>query len=164
MCPFSKYHCVHYQYDSILWPFPWGNSKCPSFVHLLSSKCLIFGILIIVIQQLDGNVIGPKILGDSTGMRPLWIIFAITLGGWLAGVPGMLLGVPCVAVITGLMEDHVNEKLAEKNINLPVIKNEKVRKGKVRTRIRTIIIIRRNINRKIKIQIMIQEAGGCKTW
>ena len=42
----------------------------------------------------------------------------------------MLLGVPCVAVITGLMEDHVNEKLAEKNINLPVIKNEKVRKGK----------------------------------
>ena len=91
---------------------------------------LIFGILIIVIQQLDGNVIGPKILGDSTGMRPLWIIFAITLGGWLAGVPGMLLGVPCVAVITGLMEDHVNEKLAEKNINLPVIKNEKVRKGK----------------------------------
>lgn len=91
---------------------------------------LIFAILIIIIQQLDGNVIGPKILGDSTGMRPLWIIFAITLGGWLAGVVGMLLGVPCVAVITGLMEDYVNEKLDEKNIDLPVIKNEKVRKDK----------------------------------
>lgn len=95
---------------------------------------LIFAILIIIIQQLDGNVIGPKILGDSTGMRPLWIIFAITLGGWLAGVVGMLLGVPCVAVITGLMEDYVNEKLDEKNIDLPVLKNEKVRKDKSKTK------------------------------
>ena len=95
---------------------------------------LIFAILIIIIQQLDGNVIGPKILGDSTGMRPLWIIFAITLGGWLAGVVGMLLGVPCVAIITGLMEDYVNEKLDEKNIDLPVLKNEKVRKDKSKTK------------------------------
>lgn len=93
-------------------------------------SALIFGILIIVLQQIDGNLIGPKILGDSTGLRPLWIIFAITLGGWLAGVFGMLLGVPCVAVITGLMEDYVNEKLDAKNIDLPVIKNEKVRKEK----------------------------------
>ncbi len=93
-------------------------------------SAFILGILIIVIQQLDGNVIGPKILGDSTGLRPLWIIFAITIGGWFAGVVGMLLGVPCVAVITGLMEDAVDKRLDEKNIDLPILKNEKVKKTK----------------------------------
>ncbi len=91
-------------------------------------SALIFAILIIVLQQFDGNFLGPKILGDSTGLRPLWIIFAITLGGWAAGVVGMLLGVPVVAVITGLMEDFVNRRLDEKNIDLPIINNEKVRK------------------------------------
>ena len=91
-------------------------------------SALIFAILIIVLQQFDGNFLGPKILGDSTGLRPLWIIFAITLGGWAAGVVGMLLGVPVVAVITGLTEDFVNRRLDEKNIDLPIINNEKVRK------------------------------------
>ena len=86
-------------------------------------SALIFAILIIVLQQFDGNFLGPKILGDSTGLRPLWIIFAITLGGWVAGVVGMLLGVPVVAVITGLMEDFVNRRLDEKNIDLPIINN-----------------------------------------
>lgn len=89
---------------------------------------IIFAILIIILQQLDGNVIGPKILGDSTGLRPLWIIFAITIGGWFAGVTGMLLGVPCVAVISGLLEESVDERLEEKGIDMPVLKNEKVRK------------------------------------
>ena len=92
--------------------------------------CLYFIIFIFVLQQLDGNVIGPKILGDSTGLRPLWIIFAITIGGWFAGVIGMLLGVPCVAVITGLTEDAVDKRLKEKNIDLPILTNEKVRKNK----------------------------------
>ncbi len=91
-------------------------------------SALILAILIIVLQQFDGNFLGPKILGDSTGLRPLWIIFAITLGGWVAGVVGMLLGVPVVAVITGLMEDFVNRRLDEKNIDLPIVNNEKVRK------------------------------------
>lgn len=108
-----------------------GGIPCVLLLGIYSPKsALVFAILIIVIQQLDGNVIGPKILGDSTGLRPLWVIFAITIGGWFAGVVGMLLGVPCVAVITGLMEDLVDKKLAEKNIDLPVLKNEKVRKNK----------------------------------
>ena len=94
------------------------------------NSALIFAILIIIIQQLDGNLIGPKILGNSTGLRPLWIIFAITLGGWIAGMPGMLLGVPCVAVIAGLLEDWVNERLEAKNIDMPIVKNEKVREAK----------------------------------
>ncbi len=82
---------------------------------------LIFAILIVIIQQLDGNVIGPKILGDSTGLRPLWVIFAITIGGWLAGIAGMFLGVPCLAVISGLMEEIVDGRLARKNIHMPII-------------------------------------------
>ena len=91
----------------------------------------VFAILIIVLQQLDSNVIEPKILGASTGLRPLWIIFAITIGGWCAGVAGMLLGVPCVAVVSGLMEEIVNERLEKKGIDMPVLNNEKVRRNKV---------------------------------
>lgn len=100
-------------------------------------SALILGILIIVLQQLDGNIIGPKILGDSTGLRPLWIIFAITIGGWLAGVLGMLLGVPCVAVITGLMEETVDKRLKEKKIDMPILKNEKVRKDNKNSKLYT---------------------------
>ncbi len=93
-------------------------------------SALIFIILIIVLQQIDGNIIGPRILGTSTGLRPLWIIFAITIGGWAAGVIGMFLGVPCVAVITGLFEEIVDDRLEKKGIDMPVIHNEKVRNKK----------------------------------
>lgn len=107
-----------------------GGIPCVLLLCIYSlQSAFVFAILIIIIQQMDGNLIGPKILGDSTGLRPLWIIFAITIGGWFAGVVGMLLGVPCVAVITGLMEDAVDRRLAEKDIDLPVLKNEKVRKS-----------------------------------
>ena len=55
---------------------------------------------------------------------------AIIVGYKLAGIPGMLLGVPCVAVIAGLLEDWVNERLEAKNIDMPIVKNEKVREAK----------------------------------
>lgn len=105
----------------------------PSALLLLiysPNSTFVFIILIVIIQQLDGNFIGPKILGESTGLRPLWIIFAITVGGWVAGVIGMLLGVPCVAVISKLIEERVNKKLDEKNIDMPIIVNEKIRHEK----------------------------------
>ena len=60
---------------------------------------LMFLIFVIVLQQLDGNVIGPKILGDSTGLSALWVMFGILLFGGLWGILGMLLGVPLMAVI-----------------------------------------------------------------
>ena len=60
---------------------------------------IYFLIFIIVLQQLDGNVIGPKILGDSTGVDAFWVLFAIVVGGGLFGFMGMLLGVPTVALI-----------------------------------------------------------------
>lgn len=82
-------------------------------------QAFFFLVIILIIQQFDGLYLGPKILGDSTGLRPLWIIFAITAGGWAAGPAGMFLGVPCVAVIAYLMNRFLDRKLQEKGIVLP---------------------------------------------
>lgn len=62
-------------------------------------KGLYFLIFIVVLQQIDGNIIGPKILGNSTGLSSFWVVFAILVGGGLFGFMGMLLGVPTFAVI-----------------------------------------------------------------
>lgn len=94
----------------------------PSILFLLVyswQSALIFTVYIIVIMQVDGNIIGPKILGGSTGLRPLWIIFAITIGGWAFGIVGMLIGVPIVATITGLLNESVDVRLDKKGIDMP---------------------------------------------
>ena len=62
-------------------------------------KALMFVIFILVLQQIDGNFIGPKILGDSTGLEGFWVIFAITVFGGIFGIPGMIIGVPLFAII-----------------------------------------------------------------
>ena len=62
-------------------------------------KGLYFILFILVLQQIDGNIIGPKILGDSTGLSAFWVVFSILLGGGLFGFVGMILGVPTFAVI-----------------------------------------------------------------
>ncbi len=80
------------------------------------NHALVFGILIFALQQFDGLYLGPNILGDSTGLRPVWIIFAITIGGWVAGPIGMFLGVPCVAVIAFLTERAVAKRLIKNNV------------------------------------------------
>ena len=61
--------------------------------------CLMFLIFILVLQQLDGNVIGPRILGNTTGLPGIWVMFAILLFGGLWGIGGMIIGVPLMAVI-----------------------------------------------------------------
>ena len=66
-------------------------------------KAVIFIIMIFALQQFDGLYLGPKILGQSVGLRPLWIIVAITIGGSIAGVLGMFLGVPIMAVLRYLV-------------------------------------------------------------
>ena len=77
-----------------------------AFLILLVSplKCLYFIIFIILLQQLDGNVIGPKILGDSTGISSFWVIVAILVGGGFFGVPGMFFGVPVFACLRMLVK------------------------------------------------------------
>lgn len=81
-------------------------------------QVIFFGLLILALQQFDGLYLGPKILGDSTGLRPIWVIFSITVGGSLFGVLGMFLGVPCVAVIRYLLDMFVNYRLNLKKIEL----------------------------------------------
>ena len=80
-------------------------------------KCLIFVILIIVLQQVDGNIIGPKILGSSIGINGFWVMFSIILGAGLFGFWGMLLGVPVFVVIYTTINKLITRKL--KNDNLP---------------------------------------------
>lgn len=78
------------------------------------TKALIFTILIIILQQFDGLFLGPKILGESTGLKPLWIIIAITIGGSLAGIAGMFFGVPIVAVLRFILNRYLDKRLAKK--------------------------------------------------
>lgn len=83
---------------------------------------LIFAIMILILQQFDGLYLGPKILGDLTGIKPLWVIFGITIGGAYFGVMGMFLGVPTVAVLMYLINLFLDKKLKKKNVQLPDVK------------------------------------------
>ena len=82
-------------------------------------KALFFILLILIIQQFDGLYLGPKILGDKTGLSPLWVIFAITVGGSLFGVLGMFLGVPCIAVISYILNRIIKFLLGKKDVSVP---------------------------------------------
>ncbi len=75
-----------------------------------------FAIWILVLQQLDGNIIGPKILGKATKLASFWVMFAILMGGGLFGFVGMILGVPTMAVIYVYFSRLVNKKLAAKQL------------------------------------------------
>ena len=77
---------------------------------------LWFAVFIFALQQLDGNVIGPKILGDSTGLPALWVMFAILVGGALWGVAGMFVGVPLFAVIYRFSKEIFENLLKKKNM------------------------------------------------
>ncbi len=79
-------------------------------------QALYFIILILVIQQFDGNILGPKILGESTGLSGFWVIFSITIFGGLFGVLGMVAGVPIFAVIYTGIRYAVNRTLKKKNL------------------------------------------------
>ena len=86
----------------------------PSALILLidnPTSALIFLIMIIILQQIDGNLIGPRILGDSVGLSSIWIMFALIVGGGYFGFAGMLLGVPIFAIIYFIVKYFVNEEL-----------------------------------------------------
>ena len=81
-----------------------GAIPCALLVFLDSPiKCLYFAIFILVLQQFDGNILGPKILGDSTGLASFWVLFSILLFGGLFGFAGMVLGVPVFAMIYSIL-------------------------------------------------------------
>ena len=91
----------------------------PSFIIILfvsPTKALIFLILIFIIQQIDGNIIGPKILGDSIGISAFWILFAILVAGEFMGLVGMIIGVPVFAIIYSVIKEDVEYKLKNKDL------------------------------------------------
>ncbi|MCU7210261.1 AI-2E family transporter [Turicibacter sanguinis] len=79
-------------------------------------KAVWFGVIILVIQQIDGNIIGPKILGDSIGISAFWILFAILVAGKLFGLVGMIIGVPMFALIYSIVKDVIEIRLSKKGL------------------------------------------------
>lgn len=77
-------------------------------------KALLFIVFIVVLQQLEGNLIYPKVVGESIGLPGLWVLAAVTIGGGVMGIPGMLIGVPLVAAIYKLVGEDMDERLAAK--------------------------------------------------
>lgn len=79
---------------------------------------LIFAVFILILQQVDGNIIKPIVLGDQLGLSGFWILFSVTIGGGIAGVPGMFLGVPIFALIYKILSEFADNRLKEKHINI----------------------------------------------
>ncbi|MFR4971953.1 MAG: AI-2E family transporter [Butyricicoccus pullicaecorum] len=77
-----------------------------------------FVIFILILQQFDGNILGPKILGDSTGLASFWVMFAILLFGGMFGFAGMVVGVPLFAVIYSAVSGLVNRSLGKKKLSV----------------------------------------------
>ena len=82
--------------------------------------CLYFLILILLLQQFDGNILGPKILGDSTGLSSFWVLFAILLFGGLFGFVGMIVGVPTFAVFYRLVTELVTYLLGKRQLSMDI--------------------------------------------
>ena len=80
------------------------------------TQAILFGVFILGLQQFDGNILGPAILGQSTGLSAMWVVFAILLFGGLYGFVGMLIGVPLLAVIFGVLRSIVNGLLRRKGM------------------------------------------------
>ena len=94
-----------------------GAVPCALFILVISPiHCLYFIIFIIILQQFDGNILGPKILGESTGLSGIWVIFAIMFFGGLWGVLGMFVAVPVFAVIFAMLKTLFERMLKKKNM------------------------------------------------
>lgn len=83
-------------------------------------QALQFGILILILQQLDGNFIEPKILGQTSSVQAFWILFQIVVGGNIAGILGMVLGVPIFLVIQTLFKEEQDKRLKIKNLDVKI--------------------------------------------
>lgn len=91
----------------------------PSFFLILMVdpiKAIWFVILVTVLQQIDGNIIAPKIVGDSTGLSGFWVLLAIFLGGAIGGISAIVIAVPVMSVIYTLVKERVEKKLERKNL------------------------------------------------
>ena len=90
-------------------------------------QCFIFIVWIVILQQFDGNILGPRILGDSVGLSSFWILISITVFSGIFGFAGMVLGVPVFAVLYMLLSDYVTRRLKEKDRPLSTEVYSKIR-------------------------------------
>ena len=99
-----------------------------AFLILLDSpvKCFWFIGFILLLQQFDGNILGPKILGDSTGLSSFWVLFSILLFGGLFGFVGMIIGVPTFAVFYRLVAEFITWLLAKKKLSADIRRYERL--------------------------------------
>lgn len=94
-----------------------GAIPCAFFILLINPmQCLWFVIFIVILQQIDGNIIGPKILGTTTGISEFWVTFSLLLFGGLFGFIGMIIGVPLFAVIYYVIKNLINRKIQERGL------------------------------------------------
>ena len=103
----------------------WIGAIPSAFIILMVEppKAFWFLVFLIILQQFEGNIIYPKVVGNSIGLDGLWVLFAIIVGGSLFGLVGVLLGIPTFAVLYVIVRRVTNQKLKEKNI---VIASQKV--------------------------------------
>jgi len=97
---------------------PFVGGAIGGLIVLISSPehIIIFLLIVFLIQQLDGNIIGPKILGDSIGIGAMWVLIAVVVCGGFFGFGGMVLGVPAVAVIYSLTKQASEKRLKKRNM------------------------------------------------
>lgn len=97
-----------------------------TFIILMDDplKALIFVIFIFVLQQIDGNIIQPRIVGSSIGLPGIWVLFAIVVGSGLLGIVGLIFGVPAAAVLYSLFKESVNKRLKNKENNKEAVNND----------------------------------------
>ena len=79
-------------------------------------KCLMFIVFIFVLQQIDGNIIGPNIFGSKTGLSSFWVLFSLLIFGGLFGMVGMLLGVPLFSILYSFINGVLKRRLKEKKL------------------------------------------------
>ena len=90
-------------------------------------KALIFLIFLVILQQFEGNVIYPKVVGTSIGLPGIWVLAAVTIGGGLFGIPGMLIGVPTFATVYKIYHENLREREASKGIESPPPEEELIK-------------------------------------
>ncbi|MPM56761.1 hypothetical protein SDC9_103575 [bioreactor metagenome] len=97
-------------------PFIGGIPTVILMLFLDPTRAVLYAVFIILLQQFDGNILGPKILGDSIGISALWVVVSVTLFGGLLGIFGMLFGVPLFALLHKIVNDSIRLRLEKKNM------------------------------------------------
>ena len=94
-----------------------GSTLWAILIFMVSPfKMVIFVIMFVVVQQIEGNLIYPHVVGNSVGLPAIWVLVAVTVGGNLAGVAGMFISIPACSVIYALLRNAANERLRKKGL------------------------------------------------